>query len=221
MVKLARPKANITDRIRARNKAIGIIAKKSGKPNFKAKPEDQPKSSDDTSLGSDGYPKNKGMYLGSCNRSACLKPSAIWFNHSTRKYYCVACAHWLNSDVFNRRDAHEMYGHELCTEGRHDDQWDYRYNKPLNEVVKFPEDYKISEAGSLTILRPSIEKKYFDDFMETFKRPGGRYARLRLGQAFYNHFNLHKMNHSGLIHALYEKDGAAATAAIHDLFEVH
>lgn len=62
-------------------------------------------------------PDDKGEYMGSCNRSACLKPGAFWYNHSTRKYYCEECAHWLNTDDFNRRDALKLYGHDLCTEG--------------------------------------------------------------------------------------------------------
>lgn len=62
-------------------------------------------------------PADKGEFLGSCNRSACLKAGADWFNHSTRRYYCEACAHWLNTDDFNRRDALRLWGHDLCTWG--------------------------------------------------------------------------------------------------------
>lgn len=64
-------------------------------------------------------PADKGEFLGSCNRSACLRPGANWYNHSTRKYYCRNCAHELNYDPFNRRDAMEIFGHLLCTEGEH------------------------------------------------------------------------------------------------------
>ena len=67
------------------------------------------------------FPKDKGDYLGSCNRSACLKPGADWFNHSTRKYYCVSCADWLNTDRFNKADAMNIWGHDLCTEGKYDE----------------------------------------------------------------------------------------------------
>lgn len=58
---------------------------------------------------------DKGERGGSCNRSACQQPGAIWFNHSTRKYYCEPCAHWLNTDRFNHADAHRIWGHDLCT----------------------------------------------------------------------------------------------------------
>ena len=60
--------------------------------------------------------KCKGEKGGLCNRTACQSPhGVIWFNHSTRAYYCGGCAHMLNSDPFNARDAERMYGHELCT----------------------------------------------------------------------------------------------------------
>ncbi len=61
---------------------------------------------------------DKGEFEGSCNITRCQRPnSATWFNHSTRKYYCRSCAHTLNFDSFNRKDALEMWGHLLCTEG--------------------------------------------------------------------------------------------------------
>jgi len=37
-------------------------------------------------------PPNKGKLHGLCNRSACLRPGAAWFNTSTRAYYCGPCA---------------------------------------------------------------------------------------------------------------------------------
>lgn len=59
---------------------------------------------------------NKGEFKGSCNMTACQKPdSAVYFNHSTRKYYCSACAKRLNNDPFNKEDALRMWGHDLCT----------------------------------------------------------------------------------------------------------
>ena len=58
----------------------------------------------------------KGEYNQECNITSCQKPnSAVWFNHSTRKYYCPLCAKRLNEDIFNKRDAQEMFGHSLCT----------------------------------------------------------------------------------------------------------
>jgi len=66
------------------------------------------------------FPADKGEFEGHCNRSACLKPGANWYNHGSRKYYCRACAEWLNTDKFNKADAMELWGHDLCTEGKHD-----------------------------------------------------------------------------------------------------
>jgi hypothetical protein len=62
-----------------------------------------------------GLPEDKGEFGGSCNRSACLAPHAVWYNHSTRLYYCTGCAQVLNYE--NRIDALQLYGHELCTYG--------------------------------------------------------------------------------------------------------
>lgn len=58
----------------------------------------------------------KGEYKGSCNITACQKlNSATWFNHFNQKYYCPDCAHRLNTDEFNKRDAQRLLGHEMCT----------------------------------------------------------------------------------------------------------
>jgi hypothetical protein len=65
-------------------------------------------------------PEDKGRYLGSCNRSACLRPWAKWYNHGSLAYYCANCAMDLNHDAFNKRDALENWGHLLCTEGEYD-----------------------------------------------------------------------------------------------------
>lgn len=55
----------------------------------------------------------KGVFGGNCNRTICQQSGATWYNHSTRKYYCPNCAEMLNED--NRKDAMEIFGHELCT----------------------------------------------------------------------------------------------------------
>lgn len=41
---------------------------------------------------------SKGKYLGLCNRSACLKPGADWYNRGSLAYYCKACATLINVD---------------------------------------------------------------------------------------------------------------------------
>jgi hypothetical protein len=39
---------------------------------------------------------DKGLFGGSCNRRACQRPGATWFNHSTRAHYCEDCAQAIN-----------------------------------------------------------------------------------------------------------------------------
>ena len=56
---------------------------------------------------------DNGEKNGSCNRTACQKPNAIFYNHSTRKYYCPDCASMLNR--VNKSAAMEALGHDLCT----------------------------------------------------------------------------------------------------------
>ena len=58
-------------------------------------------------------PALKGVYERNCNRTACQKPGAVWYNHSTREHYCPSCASTLNE--VNRADAIRMFGHDLCT----------------------------------------------------------------------------------------------------------
>lgn len=55
---------------------------------------------------------NKGEYNGLCNRSACLKPGAIYYNHSTREHYCAECAKLIND---MNPESYRVFGHELCT----------------------------------------------------------------------------------------------------------
>lgn len=45
---------------------------------------------------------DKGKEGGSCNRSACQAPNAIWFNHGSRSWYCEDCRRDL--ERANQRD---------------------------------------------------------------------------------------------------------------------
>lgn len=55
----------------------------------------------------------KGKHGGSCNRSACQAPGAMFYNKSTRAYYCYACAKAINA--VNRDDCMRLYGvPDLC-----------------------------------------------------------------------------------------------------------
>lgn len=57
---------------------------------------------------------DKGTFNGECNRTACPNHGAVWFNHSTRAFYCIDCAALLN--YANKVDAHRLFGHDLCTQ---------------------------------------------------------------------------------------------------------
>ena len=57
--------------------------------------------------------KLKGSYKGFCNRKDCSNPRAVWYNHSTTKYYCEDCAKKINDA--NREEARDIFGHDLCT----------------------------------------------------------------------------------------------------------
>jgi len=54
----------------------------------------------------------KGAFKGNCNRTACQKPNAVYFNYSTKLYYCASCANLINSA--NRQDSKRLFGHDLC-----------------------------------------------------------------------------------------------------------
>ena len=54
---------------------------------------------------------DKGEFTGACNRTACNNTNAMWYNKSTRKYYCTPCAQAINGA---NPEAHKMYGTSLC-----------------------------------------------------------------------------------------------------------
>jgi len=55
----------------------------------------------------------KGEYYQECNRTVCTNRPAIYYNHSTQMFYCVACAMLINQ--VNKSDALRLFGHDLCT----------------------------------------------------------------------------------------------------------
>jgi hypothetical protein len=62
-----------------------------------------------------------------------------------------------------------------------------------------------------------IEKYAYTLFMKQWKE--GKFNGQRLGQAFYNHFNMHKICDQTRLRSLYQKDGDEATALIKQLFK--
>lgn len=59
---------------------------------------------------------DKGLLGGSCNRVACQKPGAIYFNRSTRAHYCRSCATLINRA---NPDAQALFGGPLCVLAEH------------------------------------------------------------------------------------------------------
>lgn len=54
----------------------------------------------------------KGIKNGNCNRTACQKPIASYYNHSTEKWYCADCATLINNA---NPESYRLFGHALCT----------------------------------------------------------------------------------------------------------
>lgn len=61
-----------------------------------------------------------------------------------------------------------------------------------------------------------IEHKDYIRFMSKFKRGG--FGSQRLGQAFYNQFNLHDLADQSALKNLYAKDGEHAVNLIKEVF---
>jgi hypothetical protein len=69
------------------------------------------------------------------------------------------------------------------------------------------------------ISKPSIEAQAFEDFLRWYKE--GRFHAQRLGQAFYNHFQLHKLTRTPALDAIYESNGDKALELIRATFNIH
>lgn len=50
------------------------------------------------------HTRPKGIEGGRCNRTACQKTPALWYNHGSLAWYCEECAIWIGQDAFNLRD---------------------------------------------------------------------------------------------------------------------
>lgn len=62
-----------------------------------------------------------------------------------------------------------------------------------------------------------VEKFEYERFMKMFNK--GKFGGQRLGQAFYNHFNLHRLSDQNRLNNLYAKDGDHAIGCIKGIFE--
>lgn len=64
-----------------------------------------------------------------------------------------------------------------------------------------------------------IERAAYEEFIRLWAI--GSFEHQRLGQAFYNHFNLHKLTDQASLRGLYEADGKKASGLILKLFHLH
>lgn len=65
-----------------------------------------------------------------------------------------------------------------------------------------------------------LEQAAYETFLRAFYH-GTRFAGQRFGQAFYNHFKLHKLANQDQLKGLYEADQKAAVLIIQRAFEMH
>ena len=59
-------------------------------------------------------------------------------------------------------------------------------------------------STTVKLVKPSIEQRKYDEFMRKFK--DGKFGSQRLGQAFFNEFNLHEVDDQASLHNLHAKD---------------
>lgn len=64
-----------------------------------------------------------------------------------------------------------------------------------------------------------IERAAYEAFVWLWDQ--GSFKHQRLGQAFYNHFNLHKLANQAGLRGLYEADGDKASRLILRIFHFH
>ena len=73
----------------------------------------------------------KGKESGICNRTACDNNNAVFYNHSTRMWYCPECAKMINQ--YNQIDAVRFFGHQLCTLTDNTELEKEKYQQHLNQ----------------------------------------------------------------------------------------
>jgi hypothetical protein len=69
---------------------------------------------------------DKGKKDGSCNRGACQRPGAVFFNLSTRAYYCPKCAHDIDQFAVSERAGRICYTDEELDATNPDRDWNKR-----------------------------------------------------------------------------------------------
>lgn len=87
----------------------------------------------------------------------------------------------------------------------------------LKRNNKRSENNKIKNEIIVTNLKMSLEYDSFIQFRRMFD--GHKFTMQRFGQAFYNHFNLHKMGNQSQFQNLYELHEPDAMKIIEELFD--
>ena len=98
---------------------------------------------------------DKGQEGGSCNRTLCQAPDAIWYNHGSRYWYCQDCRRDIQFDHVNLRNW-ELYHDYPMFETRK--MWDARLMVNM--------DYSELEQRVLQPMHSTIyEIPYYGDFI--------------------------------------------------------
>lgn len=87
-----------------------------------------------------------------------------------------------------------------------------KYTRP--QVVAIMASFAWMNNGSLM----EIERAAYEEFERLWYQ--GSFDQQRLGQAFYNHFRLHKLTNQSPLHELYEAKGEQALQLISQLFTI-
>ena len=66
-------------------------------------------------------------------------------------------------------------------------------------------------------VKMSLEAREYINFKRMYRN--NEYPNQRFGQAFYNHFKLHKSSHPTDFNGLFELNGEKAIEVIHTIFE--
>ena len=94
--------------------------------------------------------------------------------------------------------------------------------RDLKEALRLCEYISIFQTEVVEGEEPvtmSIEGAKWAEFCKAYKSK--EYGDQRIGQAFYNYFNLHKMSNQDALKGLYETDGDKAMSLIRELFDFH
>lgn len=95
--------------------------------------------------------KDKGQENGSCNRAACQRPGAIWYNHGSHAWYCQNCRSDIEFDPFNKRDW--------------DQNWFPKKGHPMFETREMMDARQKASTG------PAISMSRAEELAQTTGRP--------------------------------------------------